>query len=274
MQQLRLFGFILLFTSTAYADSGSLLKVNGAEIYVEVSGSGQPLVLMHGGGSDAQVSFGKGIPALSKHFKVIAIDEQNHGKSPASSRKFGFEQTADDIAEILKQLKIESTMFLGFSNGATTGMYLAIRHPKLVSKMVLGSGLYHRSGAFPGFWNIFEGEQKPENMPKELQEAYKKRAPKPEDLSKMFQGDSNRMRTFKDVPEKGIRGVKIPVLIMQTDQDVATIEHAVQTVRKLPKARLAILPGPHDNFLGSVSNASPEMTQASLAIITEFLLAK
>lgn len=79
------------------------------------------------------------------------------------------------------------------------------------------------------------------------------------------------MRAFKDVPEKSIRRISVPVLIMQNDQDVASVEHAVHVTRLLSKGRIAILPGPHDNFLGDVSHSSPELTQASATIITEFL---
>jgi pimeloyl-ACP methyl ester carboxylesterase len=246
------------------------LKVNGTDLFYESYGQGEPLVLLHGGGSDIHVSFGKSIAALSKEFRVLAFDEQGHGKSPATSRAFGFENTADDIAAALKQLKIDQAMFVGFSNGATTGMYLAIRHPRLMRKMVLGSGLYKKDGAPAQFWEWMK-QGTLESMPQELKDAYVKRSPHPEDLSKMFEYDATRMRTFKDIPEKLMRSVSVPVLIMQTDQDVPTVEHGVFVARLLPQGRIAIFPGPHDNFLGDVTKASPQMTAASLAVITEFL---
>lgn len=248
------------------------VTVNGTEIYYEMSGSGQPLVLLHGGGSDMHVSFGKGISSLAKKFKVIAFDEQGHGKSPATSRPFGFEQTADDIAAAVKQLNMVDPMFLGFSNGATTGMYIAIRHPGVFKKMVLGSGLYSRAGAPKQFWQGM-AQSTLADMPQELKDAYVKNSPKPDDLIKMFNFDSKRMKEFKDIPKKSIHQVNIPVLIMQTDRDVASVEHGVETMRLLPKGRFAVLPGMHDNFIGSVSIASPELTAASLTVITEFLQA-
>lgn len=257
-------------TVAQVANQSGYVKVNGTDIYYEIHGSGQPLVLLHGGGSDMHVSFGKGIPFLAKNFKVIAIDEQGHGKSPATDRAFGFQQTADDVAEVLKQLKIENAMFVGFSNGATTGMYLAIRHPDVVKKMVLGSGLYSRSGAPKQFWQAMNNATL-KDMPQELKDAYLKNAAKPDDLVKMFKFDSTRMKTFKDIPKKAMQKVKIPVLIMQTDQDVASVEHGIQTTRLLPKGRFAVFPGPHDNFIGDVSKSSAALTAASLTVMTEFL---
>lgn len=58
---------------------------------------------------------------------------------------------------------------------------------------------------------------------------------------------------------------------MQTDQDVASVEHGIEVTRLLPKGRYPVLPGPHDNFIGELSKASPEMAAASLTVITEFL---
>lgn len=246
------------------------VTVNGTDIYYEMYGEGEPLVLLHGGGSDIHVSFGRGISTLAKHFRVIGFDEQGHGKSPASLRPFGFENTAHDIAAALKQLGIEKAKFIGFSNGATTGMYLGMLYPGLMTKMVLGSGLYSRAGAPPQFWDMMK-KATIESMPQELKDAYVKRSPRPQELQKMFEYDSNRMRTFKDIPEKSIRRVSSPILIMQTDQDVATLEHGVHITRLLPKGRFAVLPGPHDNFIGDVSENSPALAEASLGIMIDFL---
>lgn len=257
-------------TTKPQPSQSGYLKVNGTDIYYEIYGQGEPLVLLHGGGSDIHVSFGKGIATLAKHYRVIAFDEQGHGKSPASDRAFGFENTARDIAAALKQLNVEKAKFIGFSNGATTGMYLAIQYPELMTKMILGSGVYSRSGAPKQFWQMMD-KATIALMPQELKEAYAKTSPRPQDLQKMFEYDSNRMRTFKDIPDKSIRSVKIPVLIMQTDQDVATLEHGVRVTRLLPQGRFAVLPGPHDNFIGSVSMDSPALMQASLNIMIDFL---
>lgn len=252
------------------ASQSGYLKVNGTDIYYEIYGQGEPLVLLHGGGSDIHVSFGRGISTLSKHFRIIAFDEQGHGKSPASTRPFGFENTAHDIAAALKQLDVKKANFIGFSNGATTGMYLAILYPELMTRMILSSGLYSRKGAPDQFWEFMK-KGSLESMPQELKDAYVRRAVNPQDLQKMFDSDANRMRSFRDIPEKSIRAVSIPVLIMQTDQDVATLEHGVHVTRLLPKGRFAALPGPHDNFIGDISRDSPLLAEASLNIMIDFL---
>src|SRR4051812_24827286 len=91
--------------------------VNGINMYYEVYGHGQPLVLLHGGGSTIQTSFAKIIPQLSNHYQVIAVVLQNHGRSGFRGVPQTFEQDADDVATLLKNLTIEKADFFGFSNG-------------------------------------------------------------------------------------------------------------------------------------------------------------
>src|SRR6185503_10888095 len=94
---------------SGYAD------VNGIKIYYEIYGQGDPLILLHGGGSTIQSSFGRIIPQLSKYYRVIAVELQNHGRSGFRSVPETFEQDADDVAALLPTLKINKASFLGFS---------------------------------------------------------------------------------------------------------------------------------------------------------------
>ena len=119
--------------------SGRYAAVNGLNMYYEIHGSGRPLVLVHGGGSTIESTFGRVLPALAKTHQVIAVELQAHGHTKDIDRPLSFEQDADDVAALLKQLRVEKTDFMGFSNGATTCIQVAIRHPNLVNKLVLAS---------------------------------------------------------------------------------------------------------------------------------------
>src|SRR5436190_2361645 len=147
--------------------------VNGISLYYETYGEGDPLVLIHGGGSTIQSSFGKMIPGLAKDFKIIAVELQNHGRSGFRNSPETFEQDADDVAALLKNIGITKADFFGFSNGGTTAMKIAIRHPGIVHKLILVAAAYKREGLLPGF---FEGMQHATlaNMPQELKDAFLK----------------------------------------------------------------------------------------------------
>ena len=91
--------------------------VNGLQLYYEVHGQGEPLVLIHGGGSTIESNFARILPLLAKRRRVIAIEEQGHGHTAAIDRPFTFDNSADDVAALLDFLEIDRADVLGFSNG-------------------------------------------------------------------------------------------------------------------------------------------------------------
>ena len=139
-------------------------EVNGLKMYYEIHGQGEPLVLIHGGGSTIQTNFEKIIPLFAKNRMVVAVELQAHGRTNDRNADLTFEQDADDVAALLKNLNIYKANFFGFSNGGTTALQFAIRHPELVDKMILGSALAKRNGAPDWFWG-FMAQAKLENMP-------------------------------------------------------------------------------------------------------------
>ncbi len=246
--------------------------VNGLKMYYEIFGTGEPLVLIHGGGSTIRTSFGKVIHPFAVNRKVIAVELQGHGHTSDRPRPESFEQDADDVAALLGYLKIEKADFFGFSNGGNTTMQIAIRHPDLVRKIVLGSTFYKREGFPPQFWESLKNGTL-NDMPPQLREAYKKVAPDTNGLFVMFTKDKTRMLEFTDWKEEDIRSIKAPALIIAGDQDVIRPEHTVEMFRLLPHARLSILPGLHGAYIGEVTTGMENSKIPSLTVtmIEEFL---
>jgi pimeloyl-ACP methyl ester carboxylesterase len=211
-------------------------------MYYEIRGTGVPLVLLHGGGSTIDTSFGNVLDPLAKNRQVIAFDQRGHGRTADVDRPFSFEESADDTAALLRYLKVDRADFMGYSNGGTIGLQIAIRHPEIVRKMVVMSGMFRRDGANPEFWEGFK-HARLETMPLELRDAYLKTAPHPEQLQSFFDKSVRRMQEFKDIPADQIRSIAAPTLVMIGDNDVVRPEHAVETFRLLPHAQLAVLPG-------------------------------
>src|SRR4051812_33330819 len=108
--------------------AGNYAVVNGLKMYYEIHGEGFPLILIHGGGSDIYVTFGRVLSTFAKKHQVIGVDLQAHGRTPDRGMPTSFEQDADDIAALLKHLDIKQADIMGFSNGGNTAMQLAIRH--------------------------------------------------------------------------------------------------------------------------------------------------
>lgn len=231
--------------------TGRYATVNGLKMYYEIHGSGKPLVLLHGGGSTIMSTFGRILPELAKEHQVIAVELQAHGHTPDIDRPLSFEQDADDVAALLKQLRIEKTDLMGFSNGGTTCLQIALRHPERVNKLVLASTTYKRDGMQPGFWEGMRNASL-ENMPRPLKEAYLEANPDPDGLRAMFDRDVARMMAFKDISDADIQAIQAPALVLNGDAEVVRAEHALALAHALPHAKLAILPGGHGDCIGEI----------------------
>ncbi|SEL91522.1 alpha/beta fold hydrolase [Parapedobacter koreensis] len=253
--------------------------VNGLNMYYEIysptgqpSRIGKPLVLIHGGGSTIQTSFGRIIPLLAKHRQVIGVELQAHGRTSDRDTDLSFEQDADDVATLLKNLRIGKADFLGFSNGGTTALQVAIRYPDLVGSIIAASALCKRSGVPFQFWDFMK-QARLENMPTPLKEAYKEVAPDPDGLQIMHDRDAKRMVDFKDIPDEQLQSIKAPTLILIGDQDVITPEHAIEMHKLIAHTRLAIIPGRHGEYIGEVTTLKPNYRDDNFVvpIIENFL---
>jgi len=251
--------------------TGSYASVNGLKMYYEIYGAGTPLVLIHGGGSTIHTTFGRVLHSFAKTHKVIAVEMQAHGHTADVDRPLSFEQDADDVAELLKQLNVDKADIFGFSNGASTTLQLAIRHPQLVNKIVVASTFYNRHGAQPWFWEMMA---KPtfEGMPQPLKDAFLKINPDTTALHKMYERDVARMQSFPDISEKLMKTIKAPAFIIIGDADVVLPEHAVEMYRLLPHSRLAIIPRGHGDYIGEITTPQDTvLISATVSMINKFL---
>lgn len=231
---------------SGYAD------VNGIKMYYEIYGEGKPLVLIHGGGSTIQTTFGRLIPILAQKRRLIGVELQAHGRTSDRNSPISFEQDADDVAALLRNLSINKADIFGFSNGGNTTMRLATRHGERVDRIIVASAFYKRDGMFPGFWDFMK-KGTINDMPKELKEAFLKVTPDSAKLQNLFEQCSQRMLNFQDWKDYDLRAIKARTLIVAGDKDVATPEHYVAMYRLIPDCKLMILPGGHGEFMGEIS---------------------
>lgn len=254
-------------------------EVNGLKMYYEIylpagqaGGQGKPLVLIHGGGSTIASNFGKVVQLFAKNRQVIAMELQAHGRTNDRGTDSSFEQDADDVATLLHNLKVDKADFFGFSNGGTTTLQIAIRHPELVNKMVLGSTLAKRNGVPEWFWDFMK-QSKLEYMPEQLQTAYKEVASDTAGLQLMHDRDAKRMVHFKDIPDDQIEAIQAPTLIIIGDKDIITPEHAMELHHQIAHSELAIIPGGHGEYIGEITTIQPDFKESQLVVpmIEKFL---
>jgi len=248
--------------------------VNGINMYYEVHGrrDGVPLLLLHGGGSTIEVTFSRVLPVFAGSRRVLAVEEQGHGRTTDRDAPVTFESSADDVAALLRYLKIDKADIFGFSNGASVALQVAIRHPQRVRKMVFASSITRRDGARPQLWE-FMRQADFSNMPQPLKDAFLRVNPDVQQLKAMHDKDAARMQSFKDVPDGLVQSVRAPTLIVLGDQDIVTLEHAVELTRLISGARLLILPGGHGDYLGEavMTQKDTRYPELTARLIAEFL---
>jgi pimeloyl-ACP methyl ester carboxylesterase len=236
------------------AGAGNYASVNGLNMYYEIHGVGQALVLLHGAFSAIGTSFGNVLPDLTETRQVIALEMQAHGHTADVDRPLSIEQMADDTVAALQKLGIEEADIFGYSMGAGVALQIAIRHPEVVRKLVLASVTYNKRGLHPG---LMEGlaEMKPEMMfGSSWHEEYMRIAPNPDDFATLFAKKTQMDREVQDFPAEAIEAIKAPTLLIIGDSDIVRPEHAVEMFRLLgggvmgdlaglPNSQLAVLPG-------------------------------
>ena len=258
----------LTLAAPARAVERGYAPVNGLKIYYEIRGNpardGVPLVLLHGGGSTIETSFGKLLPLVSKARQVIAFEQQGHGHTADVDRPFSFAQSAEDAVALLRHLHVAKADFLGYSNGGHIALEIALGHPEVVRSLILQSVFFSRDGTDPRFWQGFD-HPKLDEMPLELRKAYLATAPHPEQLPSFFAKSVQRMREFKDWTPAQLQTLRPPTLLIVGDRDIVRVEHAVQMQHLLPDARLAVLPATDHLVM-------PDRAADVASMLDEFLL--
>jgi pimeloyl-ACP methyl ester carboxylesterase/uncharacterized protein YndB with AHSA1/START domain len=212
------------------------------------------------------------LPVFATNRRVIALEEQGHGRTTDRDAPVAFESSADDVAALLRHLKVDQADIFGFSNGASVALQVAIRHPDLVRRMVFASSITKRAGAQPQLWEFMKRADF-SNMPQPLKDAFLRVNPNVQQLKTMHDKDAARMQSFKDVPDDSVRSVRAPTLIVLGDQDIVKPEHAVELTRLISGARLLVLPGGHGDYLGeAVMTQKPtRYPELTARLIDEFL---
>jgi pimeloyl-ACP methyl ester carboxylesterase len=262
-------------TQTSTPIHAGYANVHGLRMYYELHGTeGFPLVLVHGGGSTINTTFGRILPMLARTHRVIAVEMQAHGHTRDIDRPFTFTQDADDIATLLDTLQVAQADVFGFSNGGTTALQVGIRHPAKVRRLIIASSNYRRDGMVDGFWESME-KGTFADMPQIFKDELRKIDPSDAAAHALFDRDSKRMLAFKDIPDQDIKSIQAPALVLDGDRDVVRVEHAVALSRLLPHGRLCILPGEHGEYFGEISHPVPDrVTRGFVDLVDEFLASR
>jgi pimeloyl-ACP methyl ester carboxylesterase len=244
----------LLMSSTMTDAQTSTHRVNvrGMHMYYEVSGSGDPLIVLHGAYMNIP-SMGEIIPKLARTHRVYALELQGHGRTTDIDRPITYENLADDVAAFMDAVRLTKADVFGYSMGAAAGLQLAIRHPAKVNKLVAASAGYDHDGWQPEFKAFIPQLTVEMMLQMPFAEEYRKLAPNPNGFPELVR----KLIALEKEPMawgEQVKALQTPVLIIAGDADVATLEHSVAMFRllggggmgdmgmPLPASRLAVFP--------------------------------
>jgi pimeloyl-ACP methyl ester carboxylesterase len=231
---------------------GSRVNVNGMRMYYEVSGAGDPLVVLHGAYMNIP-SMGAIIPRLARTHRVYAVELQGHGRTTDIDRPITYPNLADDVAALMDSVGLQKADVFGYSMGAQVGLQLAMRHPAKVNKLVAASVAYDLKGWQPAFTEAIPQMTVEMISAMPFAKEYPKLAADPNGFPEL----ARKLIALEKEPmawEADLKALKTPVLVIAGDADVTTLEHSVALFRllgggvmgdmgkPLAASRLAILP--------------------------------
>jgi pimeloyl-ACP methyl ester carboxylesterase len=256
------FAFAIAAAATSVADAQApktgYAPVNGLKMYYEIHGTGEPVVVLHGGLGSTDM-FVPNLAALSKTRQVIVVDLQGHGRTGDIDRPLRPQHMADDMAALLKHLNIPKADFVGYSMGGAVSWQTAIRHPDIVNKLVVISIPIRRDAFYPDILaqqKMVAGAAAEQMKGTPMWDNYMRIAPRKEDFPKLLDKLGEMMSVEYDWT-KNVTTVKSPVLVIAADADMFYTRHAVELFELLgggkqdggwdgagrPRGQLAIIPG-------------------------------
>ncbi len=238
-------------------------SVNGQQIYYEIHGTGQPLVLLHGGLLTIDLTFGPLLEPLAAHRQLIAVELGGHGHTAAISRPVTIEALAGDLVALLDELGIAQADLFGFSLGALVASAVALAAPDRVGRLIVASADPHRP---PGRESAPITEDRLPTMD-EFQEwgsAYAAVAPDPARFDELAKRTTAAVHEVPARTADELRALRAPTLLIFGDRDFNPLTDVIELFGLLPDAQLAVLPG-------TTHVGVTRRPEALLALITPFL---
>ena len=233
------------------------VPVNGLEYYFEITGAGEPLLLLHGGLGSMEM-LGPVRAKLTESRRVVAVDLHGHGRTALGSRPIDMLAMGDDMAALVQALGFQQLDVMGYSMGGAVALRMAIQHPAQVRRLALVSTGFAQDGFFPEMLPMQAqvGAAMAEQMKDSpMYRSYVAVAPKPEDFPRLLDQMGAWMRKPYDWSAE-VAKLAFPVMLVYGDSDMFRPEHEVKFFQLLggglkdagwqrehqSKHRLAILP--------------------------------
>jgi len=223
--------------------SAETLRTNGVEIEYQVTGSGEPLLMIHGFGECIEQSWGAIAPELAKSYRVIAVNQRGHGRSTNPSGKFTHRQSAEDVRSLMDALGVKSARAIGFSSGGMTLLHLATRYPERLSKLVVVGATTHFGEQARRIMRSVASEGLPPLVRDQFLKCATRGPAQAGELTRQF-GAFKDSHTDMNFMAADLSKIRARTLIVHGDRDdFFPVSIPVAMYAAIPKSQLWIVPG-------------------------------
>jgi pimeloyl-ACP methyl ester carboxylesterase len=218
----------------------SYVDANGVHSYYEEHGSGDPLLLLHGGLADAS-GFALQTPAFAERYRVIVPDRRGHGRTADVEGPITYDVMADDTIAFMDALGTGPGHLVGWSDGGDVGMLVAIKRPDLVRKLVLMGANFSADGLTREAVAAFRPDSDTSMVPV-MRDMWSEHAVDPDRFEAVL---DKMMHCWFDyaIPPADLARIAAPALVMVGDDDITRYEHTIELFETIPDAQLAVIPG-------------------------------
>lgn len=221
---------------------GSYVDAGGVRTYYEVRGSGDPLILLHGGFATIETWRGQA-PVFAERYRVYLPERRGHGRTPDVEGPMGFGLMARDTIDFMEALGTGPAHLVGWSDGGYVATELALARPDLVRRLVLIGTAANADGYTT---ETREGNEHLtlDSLAPFVRQAYDRLSPDgPDHFPIVFEKLAAVWRTEPDHALADLSALTMPTLLLLGDHDDLTVEHAAAMLRAIPHAELAVVPG-------------------------------
>lgn len=225
-------------------DHSGKVEVNGIKLWYAEYGHGPPVILLHGGMASSDW-WGLQIPALARHYRVVVMDSRGQGRSTHDpDAAMSYRLMASDVLALMDYLSIRRSAIVGWSDGAITGLEIAIHHPGRVAKLfAFGAntspdGYLNSSGRTPAQNALMKRYDAGQRT------SYERLSPTPEDFDSFRAKMSKMWDTDPNITREQLQGIKVPTWIVDGDHDeIIKRENVDFQFSNIPGAVELIVPG-------------------------------
>lgn len=218
------------------------VALNSIEMFYETDGSGEPLLLLHGGGGCHEDWSYAGREEFVRHYALIAPDTRGHGRSTNPARTITHRQCASDTLALLDHLKIERCNAIGLSMGGNILLHMATMQPDRIAAMVVVSATMH----FPEQARAIMRQVSLENQsPSEWDTMRRRHKLGDDQIRTLWEWQREMKDSYDDMnftPES-LSKIQAATLVVYGDRDfLYPVEMAVQMYRAIPRSALWVVP--------------------------------